>query len=271
MPPSLQPALSQPHQDHDALLHPFLRAHGVDGVCLVGPRQSGKSSLGFDVCYKMAQSQPDRQMLFIHRHEDARLVAKTVRFVVLPPPFSSSPSAMQHPKRDPPVPGWDFSVLENVFLKRFTTVQQLCWYFGSLHQQPDHLLPSVIVVDDLDKFRSTTPRGDNPLRAPCKVLSVMRDAAMHIKRRTGRACVLVVTMEFADRGLMAPLTRQLGIVLRVVRQQQQQGERTGEWAWSLQEDKECLQLLGKSSYSVRDTYCFTFEGGLIQVLGEDQK
>jgi hypothetical protein len=178
---------------------------------------------------------------------------------------------MQHPKDDSPFPGWDFSVLENVFLKRFTTVQQLCWYFGSLHRQPDHLLPSVIVVDDLDKFRSTTPHGDNPLRAPCQVLSVMRDAAMHIKRRTGRACLLVVTMEFADRGLMAPLTRQLGIVLRIARQQQQ-GERTGERTWLLQEDKECVQLLGKwSSSSVRDTCRFTLEGGVLQVLGEDAK
>lgn len=79
-------------------------------------------------------------------------------------------------------------------------------------------------------------------------------------------------MEFADRGLMAPLTRQLGIVLRIARQQQQQGERTGERTWLLQEDKECVQLLGNSSSSsVRDTCRFTLEGGVLQVLGEDAK
>jgi hypothetical protein len=149
-------------------------------------------------------------------------------------------------------------------------VQHLCWYFGSLHHQPDHLLPSVVVVDDLDKYRSTTPHGQDPLRAPCQVLSVMRDAALHIKRRTGRACLLVVTMEFADRGLMAPLTRQLGMVLRIVRQQQQQQQQGGGGGgmWMLQEDKECVQLLGKPLLKSACRFRLD-EGGVLQVLGED--
>ena len=79
-------------------------------------------------------------------------------------------------------------------------------------------------------------------------------------------------MEFADQGLMAPLTRQLGMVLRIVRrqqQQQQQGVGVGG-VWMLQEDKECAQLLGKPV--LKSTCRFTLDdGGVLQVLGEDEQ
>ena len=75
----------------------------------------------------------------------------------------------------------------------------------------------------------------------------MHDAAQHIRRRTGRPCWLVVTMEHADRGLLAPLTRQLGRVLRIVRQGTSSfhGNSMYETVWTVQEDNECTHLLGK--------------------------
>ena len=87
-------------------------------------------------------------------------------------------------------------------------------------------------------------------------------------------------MEFADRGLMAPLTRQLGMVLRIVRQQQQQqqqqqegGRGGGGGVWMLQGDKECVQLLGRaSSFLVKGMCRFRLEeGGVLEVLGEDEQ
>ncbi len=274
-PPQPPSALQVDAEEPPAVLQQML-PRGAEGCCVLGGRQTGKSSLAFELCYKLAQREPDRQAVFVHRHADARTVAKAARFVVHPPQYQehdASQGKAPSPAAATAAPGsWDFSVLESVFLKRFTTAQHLCWYFGSLHQQPDHLLPSVMVVDDLDQFRGEG-YGLDAVTVKCQVLSVMHDAAQHIRWRTGRPCWLVVTMEDAERGLMAPLTRQLGRVLRIVRQG---SSMFGEGILMLQEDKESAQLLGKTMHGSSSTLSqskvcrFSLERPeVLEVLGDE--
>ncbi|TFJ83851.1 hypothetical protein NSK_004948 [Nannochloropsis salina CCMP1776] len=266
----------EPHQDqHVAVILRFLRARGTEGACLLGPQECGKSSLAFQLCYTMAQQDPNRQAIFIHRHRDSRHVVKTTRLVVASSRPSSSPAVEPHHQSEQTGPscvgrakGWDFSVLDNVFLKRFTSVQGLCWYFGSLHNQPDALLPSVIVVDDLDRYISTTNRDDDSLSAYCQVLSVIRDAAEHIRQRTGHHCSLVVTMEQASRGLLLPLIRQLGMILRISGDQNHKGGESMA-IWKLEEDMESRNGDTVGGEGAVSGYCCRYdatEKGVLRVL-----
>lgn len=249
-----------------------LMPSNVCGAAIIGNRNSGKSSLAFQVCYTLAQRQPERQALFIHSHDDARIIAKTVRYVVQnsrpPSPHdkpgagaSSSASCMMDTSSSPSgaggkqqqqQPSWDFSILENVFLKRFTTAQHLCWYFGSLHNQPDHLLPSVIVVDDLSRFKSS--QGHDDVQTIAQILSVMRDAQRHIYRRTHQPCLLIITMESLDRSLLMPLTRQLGLILRIKPEgggagggshSSTQASGSKSVVYVMEEDRESAALIGR--------------------------
>ncbi len=272
--------MAPPHEDHEEddmeqeeeeemeqqdeappLVFQLLRP-GVHGAALVGPEGSGKSSLAFQAAYALAGQHPERQAVFIHCRKDGRDVATAVRRVVggggaetrqhqrLRQQSSTAEEGEEAAGEDEDKEeeeedgggGWDNGALENVYLKRFTTAQHLLWYLGSLHNQPDALLPGALIIDDLHRFPSSA--GHDLPTAASRVLSLLRDAADHIQARTGRPCWTLVTMEaggaaataaaeggggsggqqqhyhqqqqeYAVRRLVPAFVRQLGAVLRL--------------------------------------------------------
>jgi hypothetical protein len=190
---------------------------GVHGAAILGPAGSGKSSLAFQAAYALAGRHPERQAVFLHCRKDGRDVATAVRPLVgggkrRRRAQARSSTGMeeeeeeeedehdqqQEEEEEEEEGGWDYGALENVFLKRFTTAQHLLWYLGSLHNQPDALLPGALIIDDLHRFASSA--GHDLPTAASRVLSLLRDAAEHIRARTGRPCWLLVTMEAGGGG-----------------------------------------------------------------------
>lgn len=172
------------------------------GVALLGSSGSGKTSLAFQAVYALAGRHPDRQAVFLHCRPDGRAVATAVKPVVglrrRRQRMEEDEEKEQEQEQEQEGGSWDYGALENVYLKRFATAQHLLWYLGSLHNQADALLPGAIVIDDLHRFPSSA--GHDLATAASRVLSLLRDAADHIRARTGRPCYTLVTMETAGGG-----------------------------------------------------------------------